>query len=86
MTGSELAGQTALVTGGGRGMGRAVALGLSRAGAHVVVTDVVAGNAADVADEIRAEGRTADAFAMDVSNVDDIGRGFAAFDLSLIHI
>lgn len=80
MTGSELAGQTALVTGGGRGMGRAVALGLSRACAHVVVTDVVAGNAAAVANEIRAEGRTADAFAMDVSSVDDIGRGFAAFD------
>ena len=32
-----LAGQTALVTGGGTGLGRAIALGLSSAGAHVVI-------------------------------------------------
>jgi NAD(P)-dependent dehydrogenase (short-subunit alcohol dehydrogenase family) len=35
---AELAGKTAIVTGGGRGLGRAMALGLVRAGANVVIT------------------------------------------------
>jgi NAD(P)-dependent dehydrogenase (short-subunit alcohol dehydrogenase family) len=34
----DLAGKTAIVTGGGRGLGRAMALGLARAGANVVIT------------------------------------------------
>jgi NAD(P)-dependent dehydrogenase (short-subunit alcohol dehydrogenase family) len=34
----ELSGKTAIVTGGGRGMGRSMALGLARAGASVVIT------------------------------------------------
>jgi NAD(P)-dependent dehydrogenase (short-subunit alcohol dehydrogenase family) len=35
---SEIAGKTAIVTGGGRGLGRAMALGLARSGANVVIT------------------------------------------------
>ena len=35
---AELAGKTAIVTGGGRGLGRAMALGLARAGTNVVIT------------------------------------------------
>ena len=51
----ELAGRTAIVTGGGRGLGRAMALGLARAGANVVVT--AARNSQEieaVADEARS--------------------------------
>jgi short-subunit dehydrogenase involved in D-alanine esterification of teichoic acids len=35
--GINLAGQTAIVTGGGRGIGKAIAMGLGRAGASVAV-------------------------------------------------
>src|SRR5438105_15372909 len=35
---AELSGKTAIVTGAGRGLGRAMALGLLRAGANVVIT------------------------------------------------
>jgi NAD(P)-dependent dehydrogenase (short-subunit alcohol dehydrogenase family) len=40
MAKSELSGKTAIVTGGGRGMGRAMALALLRAGANVVITAI----------------------------------------------
>src|ERR1700681_901689 len=38
MASGELSGKTAIVTGAGRGLGRAMALGLVRAGANVVIT------------------------------------------------
>ena len=38
MASGELSGKTAIITGGGRGLGRAMAFGLAHAGANVVVT------------------------------------------------
>ena len=38
MASGDLSGKTAIVTGAGRGLGRAMALGLARAGAYVVIT------------------------------------------------
>lgn len=75
-----LSGRTALVTGGGRGMGRAVALGLADVGARVVIADIDGSNAAAVAREIVAAGGQADALTLDVSRVDEIERAFRAFD------
>ena len=53
---ASLAGQTALVTGGGRGIGRAIALALGEAGAEVVVNY---SNSAAAADEVVAAITTA---------------------------
>jgi NAD(P)-dependent dehydrogenase (short-subunit alcohol dehydrogenase family) len=63
-----LQGRLALVTGAGQGNGRAIALGLSRAGARVVVTDVNATTVAETAELVRAEGGTAWSFALDVAD------------------
>jgi NAD(P)-dependent dehydrogenase (short-subunit alcohol dehydrogenase family) len=64
---AELSGRIALVTGGGRGIGRAIALSLAQAGADVAVS----GRTAEVLDEtvaaIRAVGRRAAALVGDVS-------------------
>ena len=45
-----------LVTGGGQGNGRAIALGVAAAGARVIVTDIRQDTAQSVADEIQARG------------------------------
>lgn len=67
MAEGRLAGRVAIVTGAGRGMGRAVALTLAREGAVVVVNDVRAEAAATVAGEIEAAGGRALAYVADVS-------------------
>ena len=54
---SSLAGRAALVTGGGRGIGRAIALGLADAGANVAVASRTPGELDAVVGEIGARGR-----------------------------
>lgn len=62
-----LQGRSAVVTGAGRGIGRAVALRLAQEGASVTVNDVNAGNAAAVAAEVQELGRKAQAVVADIS-------------------
>ncbi len=51
--------QVALVTGSGRGIGRAIALALAEQGAHLVINDVDAVSAEETAAEVQARGRQA---------------------------
>ena len=53
---AKLEGKVALITGSGRGIGRAIALKLASEGARVVVNDLDAAPGDAVADEIRAAG------------------------------
>jgi 3-oxoacyl-[acyl-carrier protein] reductase len=67
-------GKVAIITGAGRGMGRAVALLLAREGAKVVVNDISGQTANAVAEEARAYGADAMAVAGDVSKPEDVRR------------
>jgi len=70
-------GKVAVVTGAGRGMGRATALRFGREGARVVVAEVNAGHGEEVAAEIRDAGGTAMAAQGDVAKLADVKRLFA---------
>lgn len=59
-------GELALITGAGRGNGEAIAHGLARHGARVVVSDIDLDAAERVAESIRGAGGNADALALDV--------------------
>jgi glucose 1-dehydrogenase len=73
-----LVGQPALVTGANSGIGKAVALGLARAGADVAVNYITHPEVADeVAHEIEGMGRKAITLKADVSKEDDVDRMFA---------
>ena len=65
---SQLTNQIAVVTGAGRGIGRAIALKFAAEGADVVCVSRTAENAARVAGEIQALGRKSWAHAVDVAD------------------
>jgi NAD(P)-dependent dehydrogenase (short-subunit alcohol dehydrogenase family) len=68
----ELAGQVAIVTGAGRGIGRATALELARLGADIVVAELDKAGAERTAGEVKADGRRAVALATDVTRRADL--------------
>lgn len=74
----RLDGRVAVVTGGSRGIGRAVALGLARAGADVVVASRKMADLEPVAEEIRALGRRALAVPAHLGRRPEVDRLFDA--------
>ena len=64
----KLQGKVAIVTGGAQGIGRAIALGLGREGAKVVIADVQSDKAKSVAAEVQALGTEALAVETNVAN------------------
>jgi len=69
----ELEGQVAIVTGAGRGIGRATALELARMGAAIVVAELDKDNAERTAGEVRATGRSALVLHTDVTSRVSLG-------------
>jgi len=70
----SLTGRIALVTGASRGIGRATALALAEAGAHVIAVARTVGALEDLDDAIRAKGGTASLVPLDVKDGDGIDR------------
>lgn len=70
----DLTGKTAIVTGASRGIGRAVALGLAKAGAHILAIARTTGGLEELDDEIRAAGGTCSLINFDLVEGDGIER------------
>jgi gluconate 5-dehydrogenase len=68
----DLSGRVAVVTGGGRGIGLDLAMGLAEAGADVVVASRKLANCEAAAEQIRKLGRSATALAVDMSKAASI--------------
>lgn len=68
----QLAGRTALITGGGSGLGRAISIGFAEAGARVAVADISIENAVETATIIKAQGGEAFAERLDVTRRSEV--------------
>lgn len=73
MNGLDLTGKVALITGGTRGLGRAMALGFARAGADIVVSSRKAEACDTTAAQIVQLGRRAAALPCNVGRWDEVG-------------
>ena len=73
----DLSGKTALITGAGRGIGKACALALAHAGANIALglRDILSGS--EVVHDIRAMGREVIPLQMDVGNLEQIDQAVA---------
>jgi NAD(P)-dependent dehydrogenase (short-subunit alcohol dehydrogenase family) len=68
----DLTGKVALVTGGSRGIGKAIAIGLAQAGADIIVSSRTLADCQEVAKQIEALGRKALPVACDMAKWEDI--------------
>lgn len=67
----DFQGRTSIVTGASQGIGKAIALELSREGVEVILVDIQKEKLEEVADKIRENRGKAAVFAADVSRMDD---------------
>jgi NAD(P)-dependent dehydrogenase (short-subunit alcohol dehydrogenase family) len=75
-----LEGQTAVVTAGGGGIGRAIALLFAKAGADIVVCDILPERCEEVVEKVRGIGRRALGIPTDVMDADQVRAVIAAAD------
>jgi gluconate 5-dehydrogenase len=81
----DMTGRIAIVTGGGRGLGKDFATGLAEAGAHVLIGSRKIANCEAVVAEIVADGGSAEAFPLDMSKPESIDGFLAELDRREIH-
>ena len=73
----KLSNQVALITGGARGIGREIALAFAREGADLALFDVTPEPLAQTVAELRALGRRAEGFTVDVTDGKQVDAGVA---------
>ena len=75
---ADLTGKNALVTGGGQGIGRGIALKLAEQGADVAIADINNEGATDVVSEIKTTGRKSFSVNLDVTDFDSVSSAVAS--------
>lgn len=66
--------KVAIVTGGGQGIGRAIALAFAKEGANIVIGDIDLQLAKNVANELKSLGGTAQAIKADITNKEEVNQ------------
>jgi gluconate 5-dehydrogenase len=82
----DLAGRTALVTGSSRGLGRAIAEGMAKAGARLIVNGTDPARVETAVAEFRSAGHLAEGVAFDVTDEAAVVRAFEGLDAKGIAI
>ena len=82
----ELSGRTALVTGSSRGLGRAIAEGMAKAGARLIVNSTDPARVETAIAEFRSAGHLAEGVAFDVTDEAAVVRAFEGLDAKGIAI
>jgi 3-oxoacyl-[acyl-carrier protein] reductase len=76
----KLDNKVAIITGAGRGIGKAIATRLADEGAKVVICDIESAYAENLAERLRKTRHEAIAFKVDVGNLFDVGQMFTAVE------
>jgi NAD(P)-dependent dehydrogenase (short-subunit alcohol dehydrogenase family) len=77
----RLKNKIALITGAGRGIGKAIALGFAREGADVIINELAGSDyAEEVVAEIQKMGRKSSVIYADISKVDEIKAMFQTIE------